>query len=163
MRNKDKKIGQFMVAVGAIIELKGTDKILINRRANHEVHVGEWEIMYGRIDQFEDLSDALKREIFEETGIADVRIKKMMRVWHIFRGKKSEQTEVYGFTFICETNQKNVMISEEHSEYKWATVDEALSLIKVPGIRRDVEIYKEKRKEIGPMIVTNIEGEDMEY
>lgn len=152
-----------MVAVGAIIELKGTDKILINRRADHEVHVGEWEIMYGRIDQFEDLTDALMREIFEETGIKDVRVKKMMRVWHIFRGEKSEDSEVYGFTFVCETGQQNVTISEEHSEYKWATVDEALSLIKVPGIRRDVEIYKEKRDEIGPMIVTDINGIDNLY
>ena len=152
-----------MIAVGAIIELSGTDKILINKRANHEVHIGEWEIMYGRIDQFEDLSDALKREIFEETGITKINIKKLLRIWHIYRGEKSENSEVYGFTFICETEQKNVKISSEHSEYKWATVEEALSLIKVPGIRKDVEIYQKKKAKIGPMIVTDIEGEDSRY
>lgn len=160
MRNRDRKIGQFMVAVGAVIELRGVNKILVTRRASKEIHTGEWEIMYGRIDQFEDLTDALKREIFEETGLENVKVKKLQRIWHIYRGEKSEDTEVYGFTFICESESDQVKLSEEHSEFKWVTVEEALSLIKVPGIRTDVEIYQQQSQDLGPMIVTDINGKD---
>ncbi len=148
-----------MVAVGAIIELKGTNKILLTQRSDKAgIHEGEWEVMYGRIDQFEDLTDALKREIFEETGLENVKVKKLQRVWHIFRGEKHEDTEVYGFTFICETDQKEVKISDEHYQYKWADVNEALQLIKVPGIHKDIEIYKNEREKIGPIIISDING-----
>lgn len=157
MRNKQRKIGSFMIAVGAIIELKGTNKILVLKRNSEEIHNGEWEMMYGRIDQFEELTDALKREIFEETGLEKITVKKLQQVWHIFRGEKSADTEVYGFTFICESATDEVVLSSEHSEYKWTTVDEALKLIKVPGIHKDVEIYKNERKKLGPIIVSDLD------
>lgn len=163
MRNKERKIGQFMVAIGAIIELKGTDKILILKRASQEIHTGEWETMYGRIDQFEELEDALRREVFEETGLHNLKIKKLQRIWHIFRGEKSEDTEVYGFTFICETEQEEIQLSAEHSTYRWVTQDEALSLIKVPGIVQDIKVYKQWKNKLGPILTSNIAAETTVY
>lgn len=132
-----------MIAAGAIIKLEGTDKILLNRRHNNDIHEKEWEMVYGRIDQHEDLLDGLKREVLEETGITKLRIVKPLRLWHIYRGGKSADTEVYGMTFICETSQKTAKLSSEHSEYKWASLSEALKLVQVPVIREDLECYQQ--------------------
>lgn len=119
MRNLEKKIGSFMIAVGALIELKGTDRILLMKRSGSaDLNEGSWELMYGRIDQFEELTDAVKREVAEETCITDLKVKKLQKIWHIFRGEKDPDTEVYGFTFICETAQKEIQISNEHTEYR---------------------------------------------
>lgn len=146
-----------MVAVGSIIQLKGTNRILINKRsARSGINEDRWELVYGRIDQFEELEEALKREVREETGLSELKITKLLRVWHIFRGERSEENEIYGFTFICETDQEEVILSDEHSEYKWATVDEALQLIKVTGIKQDLELFKTKKDEIGPTIVSDL-------
>lgn len=138
------KIGHFMVAIGAIIEDERTGEILVSRR-QHDFQNGEWEITYGRIDQFEDLDTALFREVKEETGLINVEIKKLMRVWHIFRGEHEAEKEVYGFTFYCTVKNPSVKLSEEHTEFKWVTPQEALQLIKVPGIKKDVELFIEHK------------------
>lgn len=44
---KANPVGRFMVAVGAIIKLKGTEKILLIRRAKmQDWQPNEWEILY---------------------------------------------------------------------------------------------------------------------
>lgn len=130
-----------MIGVGAIIELKGTGKILIGKRKTHEINHGTWEITYGRIDHHEELTTALQREVFEETGITDLKVKKLNRIWHIYRGEKHEDKECYGFTFICETDQKELKLSEEHSEFRWVTSQDALQMITIEGIKVDIEEY----------------------
>lgn len=138
----DKKIGSFMVAVGMVLENKTTGKILVQQRASN-FQTGEWEIPYGRVDQFEELKAAITREIFEETGLTEVTPVRLLRVWHFFRGAKSAQTEVYGLTFHCQTVQTDVNMSDEHSAYAWVEPTEAVSRISVPGIKADVQLFAE--------------------
>lgn len=135
-------VGRFMVAVGALIQLEGTDKILIiQRAAEQDWRGGEWEIIYGRIDQFEDTTKGLYREVFEEVGLTAFEIHETLRVWHIFRGPETAENEVIGITFHCTTQQKDVKISAEHIGYRWVTPEEALELISTPGIREDLQKF----------------------
>ncbi len=135
-------VGRFMVAVGAIIELQNTGKILIlKRNSNLDWHGGEWEIHYGRIAQFEGLENSLKREAHEETGITDIKIIKPLTAWHIFRGSKKAENELIGITYHCRTKTEKVKISREHTEYRWVKPEEALKLIKIEGVKKDVENY----------------------
>ena len=138
-------VGRFMVAVGAVIELGETGKILVNRRnSNLDWQPNEWEIMYGRIDQFEGLENGLKREIKEETGIEDLEIISVLTVWHIFRGsEESAENELIGITYRCRTQTETVKLSPEHSSYKWITPQEAIGLSSVSGIRRDIGKFME--------------------
>ncbi|MFA6570034.1 MAG: NUDIX domain-containing protein, partial [Bacteroidota bacterium] len=76
-----------MVAGGAVIEQNHTGKILLlQRNSNLDWHPSEWEILYGRIDQFEDVTTGLKREVKEEAGLDDIELVDILTVWHIFRG-----------------------------------------------------------------------------
>jgi len=136
-------VGRFMVAGGAVIELGSTGKILVNQRGPYlDWHPNEWEIVYGRISQFEGLEDGLKREVKEETGIKDLEILTVLSTWHIFRGTvKKAENELIGITFHCRTKQKTIKLSKEHSLYKWVTPEDALKLISVTGIRRDILKY----------------------
>ena len=137
----DKKVGHFMVAVGAVIENSQTGLVLLQQRADG-FQANEWELPYGRVDQFEELSEALARELFEETGLTDIKPQRLLRVWHFYRGQKSAETEVYGLTFHCLTSQTQITQSDEHQAYKWTTAVKALDLIKVPGIHADMKIYQ---------------------
>lgn len=89
-----------MVAVGASIEHAETHKILvIQRTGSLDWQAGKWELLYGRIDQFEDAQTGLRREVSEETGITDLEIGQVLRVWHIFRGPEIAENELIGITF----------------------------------------------------------------
>jgi len=143
---KENPVGRFMVAVGAVIELEGTGKILLNKRSSKlDWHPNEWEIMYGRIDQHEGPINGLKREIREETGLEDIEIHEILSVWHIYRGQEeTPENELIGITYHVTTKQKEVTISGEHDDYGWFTPEEALEMVKVEGIRRDVLNYMRK-------------------
>jgi len=139
-----------MVAVGGVIELKNSGKILIIQRAsNLDWNPDEWEIMYGRIDQFENPEDGLLREVKEEVGLNDLKIIDILEVWHIFRGtEKIPENEVIGITYWCRTNKSKIELSDEHKDYKWITPQEALEKIKVEGVRLNILKYIETKKRV---------------
>jgi len=131
-----------MVAAGAVIEHKSSGKILLVKRSDKlDWHPGEWEIDYGRIDQFEHPEAGLKREVEEEVGICDLEIGPVIRVWHIYRGSKSVENDLVGITYACSTHTLEVKISSEHAAYKWVTPKEALKLVKIDGVRLDLERF----------------------
>ncbi|MCL4208397.1 NUDIX domain-containing protein [Patescibacteria group bacterium] len=144
---KENPVGRFMVASGAVIEQNNTGKILLVQRASSlDWQPNEWEIMYGRIDQFEDTESGLKREVREEVGITDLEIVEVLTVWHIFRGsEKIAENELIGITYHCRTNQLEPVLSNEHQAFKWVTPEEALDLVKVDGIRRDIKKFGSKQ------------------
>lgn len=140
--SKSNPVGRFMVAVGAIIIQQETKKILVTQRANNQDwHPNEWEITYGRIDQHESPEAGLMREVSEEIGINDLSIVRVLRAWHMYRGPVSADNELVGITFVCTTDTTSVHLSNEHQEYRWVTPQEALDLISVEGIRKDIELY----------------------
>lgn len=118
----------------------------MRRAKTQDWQPNEWEILYGRIDQFEDLSTGLKREAKEETGLTDLEIGPILTNWHIYRGSKAAHNELIGLTFVCQTTQENIKLSFEHDEYQWIEPQKALKLVKVDGIRKDIESYLQTKQ-----------------
>lgn len=134
-------VGRFMVAVGAVIANPVGKILLIKRSQKLDWHPGEWEIMYGRIAQHEDPKDGLARELKEELGISVV-VGRPLTCWHIYRGHEEiAENELVGITFLATTDQLEIKLSDEHEEYRWVVPSEALDLIKVKGIERDIKAY----------------------
>lgn len=130
-----------MVAAGAVIEHPTQNKILVAKRAKTDHAKNEWELPYGRLNNHEELVEGLKREVFEETGLTDLKIKKLLRVWHFYRGEKSADKEVFGVTFLCQATSDQIKLSPEHDQYRWVEPKKALKMIKVVGIANDVKLY----------------------
>lgn len=134
-------VGRFMVAVGAVIVNQEGKILLIRRSQKLDWHPGEWEIMYGRIAQHEDPQAGLAREINEELGITVVA-GKPLTCWHIYRGhEQTVENDLIGITFIATTSETQITLSDEHEEYRWVTPVEAIDLIQVKGIERDIKAY----------------------
>ena len=130
-----------MVAVGAMIEHDSSGKILLVKRSETADYLpGIWEDMGGRIKQFEDPEDALRREVREETGL-EIEVLKPLAVFHDYYGERTAENELLIITYWCKAKSDQVMLSEEHSAYQWVLPEEALELADHIGVRRDIQAW----------------------
>jgi len=115
-------------------------KILILRRANDQAGDGNWDIPGGAIEKGENQIDALKREVFEETGLKIDNIHKLKTV--LFKvPEKGINSEMN--LFKAETKNLDVKLKPatwkgsngkaEHSEYKW--IEKKIDLEPLPMIQ----------------------------
>lgn len=134
--------GRFMVAMGAIIENHLGQILIVKRSDNKDFAPGIWEYPMGRLKQFEEPLEGLKREVTEEVGL-QIEIIKPLRTFSWIRGKEKdpekEVVEVVYWAKILE--DETVTLSDEHSEYQWVTPDAALEIIDHPGIKEDLEYF----------------------
>ncbi|MDA3839987.1 MAG: NUDIX pyrophosphatase [Patescibacteria group bacterium] len=90
---------------------------------------GFWQAITGGVNEGEDLSVAAKRELFEETKIKDY-IKFLRKVYY-FEFDTEEYGRIKEYVFAVEVDDNTeAVISNEHSEQKWCSYKEALSLLK---------------------------------
>jgi len=84
----------------------------------------------GHVEDNETEHETAKRELEEETGISDVEILEGYREEITYRfnnqGQMSNKLVVF---FIGETKTEEVKISHEHSQFFWASYDEALKKV----------------------------------
>ena len=162
-RNENSHIGRYMIGVGAVIKHPTENKILITKRQNTAFQDNIWEMMYGRVDQHEELYQGLLREISEELGPIKIKIGPLIRLWHFYRGDKCAETEIHGMTFICQAEDTNIELNEEHGEYKWVSPEKALEYIVTPGIVLDVQTYiKEQQNPIPRVYLSNTDHQLIE-
>ncbi len=122
--------GRFLGGIGALVFNPADDTyLLLKRAATKDFGAENWECVTGRVDQGEGFEEALYREIREEVGL-EVQLEFIVGTSHFYRGEPSPETELIGVIYACSTtNPDAVQISEEHSEFRWLKVDEALHLL----------------------------------
>lgn len=133
------EIGKFLVAVGALITKPTGEILMIKRSESKDFSGGIWEYPMGRLNQFEEPEEGLFREIMEEIGIK-VEIIKPLSIFHIFRGEEIAENELVGVIYWCklEDTEQEIILSEEHTEYKWCKMEEALELVPNESMRKDI-------------------------
>ena len=134
--------------VGGIIvkDVNGVEHILTQIRVKPDMPCenGLLEIPAGKIQAFESIFDALKREIKEETGLDVVEIlgenkatiyeSNSYKVVNFMPFSCSQNLAgdypVMVFVFICKVEGKLLPFSNEAKNYKWITVAEMAQIIK---------------------------------
>ncbi len=124
---------EFFFAAKALIFCK--DKFLIIKRSGtaRGAHFF-WEYPGGRLEFGEQPTEALRREIFEETGIKDFSVLSILNLWSRL---KTPNTQLIGATYLCKTSSCNVKLSDEHTEYAWITKEELSEYNIYPSIKKD--------------------------
>lgn len=92
---------------------------------------GHWDLPKGHVEaEDSDRKATMRRELAEETGIADVSVLDGFeeRTEYTFRHKgKRQSKEVYWY--VAETETLDVNLSHEHRGYLWLDWDQALETI----------------------------------
>lgn len=97
------------------------NKVLLVKRSDVDpIGPGSWEFVGGNINFGEDLEEALKREVMEETGI-EIKIDKIL---YATTSKINENRQAVIIIYKCIGQGEEVILSEEHSDYKWVSKEE---------------------------------------
>ncbi|RKQ33277.1 NUDIX hydrolase [Oceanobacillus halophilus] len=125
--------GKTVVVVKGIVIYKG--KILLVKRAEEsKVGAGTWEMAGGKLKFGEELEDALVREIKEETGIW-IRPRKLLFASTI---NDDPSRQLVFLNYLCEADDDDVTLSDEHTDFVWATKMQLKELI-APEIFHQLE------------------------
>lgn len=124
-----------LVVVKGII-IHNNKFLIVKRDDNDEIGAGTWEFVGGKIEFGEGLEDALKREVKEEVGI-DIMVEKLLYAT-TFNTDPTRQVVILAYK--CGTKDNEVVLSNEHSNYKWASKDELRDIL-YSGILYDMDKY----------------------
>ncbi|NLT51615.1 MAG: NUDIX pyrophosphatase [Ignavibacteria bacterium] len=126
-----------------IIKITGNEiNFLLLKRSEKEIYPGIWQMVTGKIKPEEKAYNTALREIFEETGLKPLRFYTVPKVNSFY----SEKTDTICMipVFLAEVEKDcEVIISDEHSEYKWVNKEDAKKLLAWPGQRDAVDIIYE--------------------
>ena len=119
------------------------DKLLLMHRTEDRY----WHVVAGVVEYGEGIADAARRELREESGLVGADLMDLgspvtypitaeLRQRHDYPPDVSEVT-AYSFAAQAPVGWEP-MLNEEHDEYRWTTVDEAVALLHWPEAREAV-------------------------
>ncbi len=123
----------FGIAVKGLIMREG--RALIVKRSDYSVvSPGCWECPGGKVEFGESLQEAMARETREETGL-EVSVEKLLNA-SVFM--PNEHTQLAVLTYLCRPAEGETVLSDEHSDFRWADLSLFRELV-IPTIVRELE------------------------
>ncbi|PMJ88714.1 NUDIX domain-containing protein [Vibrio sp. 10N.261.55.A7] len=112
----------------AISNINGVPKILLMKR----VKGGYWCHVAGSIEEGETGVEAIVREFKEETQIDVSTLYNGHYIDNFYEPHVNVMQLIPVFAVYCEDNQE-VILNDEHTEFRWCSIEEALELTPFPG------------------------------
>ena len=114
---------------------------LLLKRAKTKMYEHLWQGVAGKIEKGEKSWETAKRELLEETGLIP---KKMFIADHVSKFYEAKDDRInFVPVFGIEVNTKEVVLSDEHFDYKWVTIEEALDLLVWTGQKQAIKIVND--------------------
>ncbi len=121
MSNKVKNAQRSIVG---LVVFDGERFLLLHRK----LHWAGWEFAKGAIEENESIDDAIKRELYEETGIKKFKIVNQIDEFDYFDDKRNIDSHIKNYLLHVSSNSKvnlnnaHVLDNEiviEHDSFKW--------------------------------------------
>lgn len=140
------KANSLVPAVSAIITDR-TEKILLHRRSDNDL----WGLPGGTMEPGETVSEAIKREAKEETGLV-VQPVEVIGIYsnpqHVIAYNDGEIRQEFSICFRCEIESGELQLSRESNGLAFFTPEEIEHLEMHPSIRKRIEDARNNRKQI---------------
>jgi mutator protein MutT len=107
---------QRMAVYGFIVNSRR--ELLVVQRAKHDTMPGIWELPGGKLEMGEAVTTGVRREVAEESGLAVVVHSPLALISSV-----SGEVQVIRVAYHCTLSDEHqpVVLSDEHSEYRWVT------------------------------------------
>ena len=137
-----------VVLVNRCIILNKEKKILLIKRSMKGYYApGLWEFPGGKLDEGQDLSDALEREVMEETGLLVLPVNRIAYTESsIIPAGKYRGLPYVVIIGVGKLMGGKLQLSEEHTDYKWVTVKEAYDMPIKNDIRKSLIVLEKNLK-----------------
>ena len=102
--------------------------LIVKRNENDELYPGAWEFPGGHLENGETIKDGLKRELFEEIGFNEEFDPIITHYYDEIKNKNGNLIYNLEIDFIINVNKNdiNVILSNEHCNYKWVGKESSL-------------------------------------
>ena len=124
------------VVQGVVYRWQGTElEFLVVKRVPEDG--GFWQAITGTMEDGEDMVQTLCRELMEEAGISQtLHMSDCLEtfVWH--NEAKGVEGEDNVFAVEVASDEQVVLDANEHTEFKWLALDDAIELLKYDGNKR---------------------------
>lgn len=113
------------VVAKAILIAPDGDVLLLRRNKKARYRPGEWDFAGGKVEDGEDMTEALLREIKEETGyiLGDNDVS----LTHVFTKELGDSPGICHLSYLGYVKDKNLQIDTyEHEEFMWLPIDKAI-------------------------------------
>ena len=123
-----------------IVMLNEGNKVFVGKRKDNPTKF--WQMPQGGVDEGEDLESAMKRELFEETGVSNISIVKKFDFWMeyelpkkllgiIWKGKyRGQKQKWFVVKFLGKDNEINILgKNQEFIDWKWIDIEELPNVI----------------------------------
>lgn len=126
------------VTVGAMIFDKN-DKILLLKSQKFG---GKYIFPCGHVEFGETLENAVKREVFEETGLKVKEIN-FLKILEFIKSKEYHNDSLHfvGIQFTCKTDKAGVKLNEEAESYLWVLPSQAIDLDVESGTLDSIKFF----------------------
>lgn len=131
------KVLSYMIEAHIFRMVDNVPEFLLLKRSELEVYPGIWQMVTGSSNQEERALQTVVREIKEETDLLPKRLWVVPFINSFYSWKRNHICLVPVFAAMVE-NDARVRISEEHTEYKWVSRDEAVEMLAWIGQRSSV-------------------------
>jgi 8-oxo-dGTP pyrophosphatase MutT (NUDIX family) len=146
---------------------------VVFRRENNQIKYllldhdyGYWNFPKGHPENGENDEETLRREIMEETDISELQIAPFFKKqsFYFYRAKNEEKIKRNNqkipinifkkvVFYLAETKNENVIISAEHSNFAWLSLEKALERLKYKNSQK---ILKQANIKIEKMFEKNV-------
>ena len=146
------------LGVGAVV-LNNKNQVFVGKRIDNPID--KWQMPQGGVNEGEELIQAMKRELKEETGIKNIRILKEINGWSeyelpanllgkIWRGKyRGQKQKWFIVRFIGKDDEINLNTGRpEFIEWQWIDIERLTGVI--------VDFKKKVYQELLPKIKASI-------
>jgi 8-oxo-dGTP pyrophosphatase MutT (NUDIX family) len=119
--------GQLRLGCSAVLLDEAGNRVLLTRRSDNEM----WCLPGGRVDAGESITEAIEREVFEETGLR-VRVMRLTGVYsdpdQLIVYPDGNQVHMIVLTFLVERLSGKMSLSSETTDIRFFPVEEAVRM-----------------------------------
>jgi len=120
--------------------------LLLKRSANNSSFIKDWQLPEGKVEFGEDPIDALEREIKEETNCILTSNLRLFDVKSAIASVNGMSIQIIRIGYEVTGWKGKIEISEDHDEFKWLNINDALKINLVVGVKDIINSYKEIKK-----------------